>query len=121
MPRQNALLRLHAKLLARKADLRDMLEEERANLHDFKAADSTGDSADAAFEASSRDMSSRLTELDSRELSEIEGALARLQEGTYGVCGGDGENCQRKISVPRLNALPYATLCINCERALEKQ
>lgn len=120
MPRQNALLRLHATLLARKADLREMLEEERANLRDFKAADSTGDSADAAFEASSRDMSSRLTEVDSRELAQIEWALGRLQEGTYGVCEGAGENCQKKIPVTRLNALPYATLCINCERELEK-
>lgn len=119
MPRQNALLRLHARLLARKADLRGMLEEERANLHDFKASDSTGDSADAAFDASSQEMSSRLTELDSRELAQIERALGRLQEGTYGICESAGENCQKRIPVTRLNALPYATLCINCERELE--
>jgi DnaK suppressor protein len=57
-----------------------------------------------------------LAELDSRELSQIERALARLKQGTYGVC----EGCQNKIPVGRLNALPYTTLCIKCQRERER-
>jgi DnaK suppressor protein len=116
MQKRNALLRLHKTLLARWRDLHEKLADELANLCDFNAADYTGDSADVAFETSSDEMSSQLAELDAFELSQIEQALARLKQGTYGIC----ENCERKITLTRLNALPYATLCINCERQMEK-
>jgi DnaK suppressor protein len=54
--------------------------------------------------------------LDSRELGQIERALHRLKQGTYGLC----ESCHGKIPVGRLNALPYTTLCIECQREMEK-
>jgi DnaK suppressor protein len=38
-----------------------------------------------------------------------------MKQGTYGVC----EICQCKIPVARLNALPYSTTCINCQREME--
>jgi DnaK suppressor protein len=120
MPRQDALLRLHETLRARSADLRHQLAGELACLRDFKTADSTSDSADVAFQTSSDEMSSQLAELDARELSQIEGALARLAQGTYGVCEGASEDCQKRIPVARLNALPYTTWCIHCEREMEK-
>jgi DnaK suppressor protein len=120
MARGDALLRLHETLLARRADLRKLLADELANLRDFRAADSTTDSVDVAFETSSDEMAALLAELDARDLSQIEGALARVRRGTYGVCEGDGENCQKRIPVARLNALPYTAFCINCEREREK-
>lgn len=116
MARQTALLRLRRTLRARRADLYETLAGEVKNLRDLEAADATGDSADAAFEAESDEVSSQLAELDSRELSQIDRALVRLKQGKYGTC----ENCERKITLTRLNALPYATLCITCERQLEK-
>jgi DnaK suppressor protein len=114
MAREDALLRLHKSLLARRDHLRKKLTEELANLRDM-AADSTGDSADAAFEAGSDEMSSQLAEFDARELTQIERALVRLKQGTYGLC----EACQKKIPVGRLNALPYTTYCIECQREME--
>jgi DnaK suppressor protein len=116
MARRDALLRLHKSLLARRAQIRKKLSEELHNLRNFKGSDSTGDSADVAFESGSDEMTSQLAELDSRELRQIERALARLKQGTYGVC----EACQGKIPVGRLNALPYTTLCIDCQREMEK-
>lgn len=116
MTRQNSLLRLRKALWARKVDLCKALADEMKNLHDLRAADATGDSADAAFEADSDEVSSQLAQMDSRELSQIERALSSLKRGKYGTC----ENCKRKIALTRLNALPYATLCINCEREIEK-
>jgi RNA polymerase-binding transcription factor DksA len=77
MTRQNALLRLHQDLLARRDGVGRKLASHHSNLRDFRTADSTGDSADLAFEAGSDEMSSRLVELDDRELSKIERALAR--------------------------------------------
>src|SRR5215475_9322440 len=115
MARQDALLRLNKSLLARRDHLRKKLSEELANLREM-SADSTGDSADAAFDAGSDEMSSQLAEFDARELGQIERALQRLKQGTYGLC----EVCQSKIPVSRLNALPYTTFCIECQRDLEK-
>jgi DnaK suppressor protein len=116
MARQDALLRLHKSLLVRRAELHKKLTEDLDNLRNLKHSDSIGDTADVAFESGSEEMASQLAELDSRELSQIERALARLKQGTYGLC----EACQRKIPVGRLNALPYTTLCIDCQREMEK-
>jgi DnaK suppressor protein len=120
MAKQDTLLRLHKTLKARRANLRNLLAEELAQLRDYKPANSPGDSADEAFGAGSDEMSSRLAELDARELSQIERALARLKQGTYRICEGGGANCQKKIPMARLNALPYSTYCINCQREIDQ-
>jgi len=116
MARRDALLRLHKSLLARRADLNKKLAEDLNNLRNYTNTDSPGDSADAAFESGSDEMASQLAEIEARELSQIERALARLKQGTYGNC----EVCQGKIPVGRLNALPYTTMCIDCQRDMEK-
>jgi RNA polymerase-binding transcription factor len=120
MQKRDVLLRRHKTLLARWTDLHERLADEMANLHDFTASDYTGDSADVAFDTNSDELASRLADLDARELNQIERALACLKQGTYGLCEGGSENCQKRIPVSRLNALPYTTLCINCEREMEK-
>lgn len=120
MPRREALLRLHRSLLASRTDLREKLAGDLAGLRDFKTADSAGDAADWAFEAGGDEMSSRLAELDDRELTQIERAPARWQQGTYGLCEGDSCSCQKKIPVARLKALPHTPFCINCEREMEQ-
>ena len=116
MARQEALLRLHKLLITRRSDLRRKLAGELADMRTFKASDSTGDSADVAFESGSDEMSSQLAEFDARELGQIERALARLKQGSYGLC----ESCVERIPVARLNALPYTTLCIGCQREMER-
>jgi DnaK suppressor protein len=114
MARPDALLRLHESLLVRRAALRHAVAGELENLRRFRT-DQTGDSADAAFDSGSEEISTQLAELEARELNQIERALTRLKQGTYGVC----EVCQGKIPVARLNALPYSTTCINCQRERE--
>src|SRR5262245_10595896 len=116
MARRDALLRLHKSLLARRADLRKKLAGELADMRNFKSIDSTGDPADAAFESGSDEMASQLAELDARELAQIDRALVQLKQGTYGIC----EGCGGKIPVSRLNALPYTTFCIDCQREMER-
>src|SRR5205823_15035609 len=80
-----------------------------------KGSAGSGDSADAAFDTGSEEIASQLLELEGKELLQIERALKRLRQGTYGVC----EACSAKIPVVRLNALPYSTLCIKCQREAE--
>jgi len=50
-----------------------------------------------------------------RLLEQVEDALRRLDAGTYGIC----EECGEEISPARLEALPYATLCIKCQQRRE--
>ena len=112
MARRDALLRLHKSLLARRAALRSALAGELADLQRQRMAQ-TGDSADAGFDACSEEIAAQLAEIESRELTQIDHALRRLQQGTYGTC----ETCQKKIPIARLNALPYTTVCTRCQRA----
>ncbi len=114
MARRDALLRLHKSLLARRDELRKRLGGELEGLGEYRHHDG-GDSADHAFDAGSEEVSSQLAELESRELSKIERALERLRQGTYGLC----EGCQKKIPVARLNALPFSTTCVECQREME--
>jgi DnaK suppressor protein len=116
MARRDALLRLHKSLLSRRSDIRKKLADELDGLRNLKGSVTGGDPADAAFESGSEEMASQLAELDARELHQIERALLRLKQGTYGNC----ESCGCKIPIGRLNALPYTTLCIACQREMEK-
>ena len=45
------------------------------------------------------------------QLAEVERALAKFEEGTYGSC----DNCGKPIDPARLEALPQASLCLNCK------
>jgi DnaK suppressor protein len=117
MARQDALLRLHKTLMARRAELRKRLGMELEDLAHVKHSSASGDAADAAFDASGEELASTLAELESKELAQIERALRRLKSGTYGKC----EACAARIPVARLNALPFSTLCIKCQREMEAE
>jgi len=115
MARNEALIRLHKTLLGRRIELRKRLGIELADLSSGKSSQG-GDAADAAFDASGEEMASQLAELEAKELAQVERALKRLKQGTYGQC----EACSSKILIARLNALPYSTLCIKCQREMER-
>jgi DnaK suppressor protein len=115
MARRDALLRLHKTLTGRRNELRKRLGTELADLGGHKGSSPSGDAADAAFGASGEELSSQLAELEAKELNQIERALVRLKQGTYGLC----EVCSTKIPVARMNVLPYSTLCIKCQRQAE--
>lgn len=53
----------------------------------------------------------------SRELERVEEALRKVKEGTYGICA----DCGGEITLPRLKAVPYATLCVRCQNKLESE
>ena len=73
--------------------------------------------ADTATETYDRELDYTLEENSGHVLGEIEAALKRIEEGTYGTC----TNCDRPIAVERLEALPWATLCIDCQRDRERR
>ena len=111
---------------------RGLLEGERDRLqhavqtvhHDGSLLEETGDLAigsgdhlaDSASETFMRELDEGLEENAEHLLSEIESALERIDDGTYGQCSA----CGRPIGSERLEAVPYATLCIEDKRALER-
>jgi DnaK suppressor protein len=115
MARKDALLNLRAILIRRRDALRSALAGDLSLLKELRS-ESPGDVVDAAYDTAQDEISSQLAEVESRELASIENALERMKAGVYGLC----EVCNGKIPMARLNALPYATMCISCQRDLEQ-
>lgn len=72
--------------------------------------------AESASITLGREIDYTLEENASHVLSEIEAALGRLDGGTFGIC----QRCGNPIAEERLEALPWATLCIDCKRKEER-
>jgi DnaK suppressor protein len=105
--------------------IRQELVEERATLleqvHDLDAEadvknwreggfdDDPADAGSASFE---RETAQSLSNHARNLLSQIDDAMRRMDAGTYGTC----ERCGEPIETARLEALPYATLCMACKR-----
>jgi DnaK suppressor protein len=63
-----------------------------------------------AIESYTKDLTAATLNRERQTLREIEAALARLQAGNYGIC----DSCSVLIPKARLEALPWARLCVNC-------
>ncbi len=116
MSRKDAILNMHQILIKRRDALRKALAGDLSLLKELRSQ-SSGDVVDAALDSVQDEISSQLAEVESRELSRIEYALERMREGQFGAC----EGCGMSIPMARLNALPYATYCIRCQREAERQ
>jgi DnaK suppressor protein len=75
-----------------------------------------GDPEDAAVADVLIDLNLAEVERDADELKSIQDALARLKRGEYGVC----QRCGEEIAPARLEALPHATLCVECQSRIER-
>jgi DnaK suppressor protein len=114
MTRKDSINKMRDLLLTRRNALRKALAGDLSLLKQLREQ-SGGDVVDAALDAAQDEISSQLAEVESRELANIEHALVRIKNGNYGEC----EICGNRIPLARLNALPYATSCIECQRAAE--
>jgi RNA polymerase-binding protein DksA len=72
----------------------------------------TEDIGETASITLGREIDYTLGENSQTVLAEIDRALARVDDGTYGTC----TNCGKEIAVARLEAQPWASLCIDCAR-----
>jgi DnaK suppressor protein len=116
MSRKDAILSMRQVLVTRRDALRKALAGDLSMLKELRAQ-ASGDVVDAALDSVQDEINSQLAEVESRELSKIEYALDRMRGGQYGIC----EGCGCSIPMARLNALPYATYCIKCQREAERQ
>jgi len=72
--------------------------------------------AETATATLDREIDYTLEENSAHVLEEIDAALGRIDAGTYGTC----TNCGEEIPQARLEAYPWASLCIDCKRKLER-
>jgi DnaK suppressor protein len=96
-----------------------LLESARKTMEEESNFD-TDDLPDEIDQASSEYAQSMVFRLRDREkflLKKIDRALARIEDGTFGVC----ERCEEPISLKRLEARPVTTLCIRCKEEQEKK
>ncbi len=70
--------------------------------------------ADAAAVTAERTEVLGLVETLKRHLDKVDGALERIEDGSYGTC----ESCGTRISPERMEARPISSLCVNCKSAL---
>ena len=115
MGRSAELKKLREVLLHRREAIRRALDGDLSMLRELREQ-TKGDILDAALDSAQDELSSQLAEVESRELAQIEHALERMINGTYGVC----EVTEQPIPLARLQALPYATTCIEAQREMEK-
>jgi len=114
MKRQDTIRKMRATLLQRRASIRRSLDLTYGQLQPTNDRD-VGDAVDMALDAEHHELSSHLAEVESAELQQIGVALDRMASGDYGFC----VDCGRSIPLARLQAVPYATHCIQCQRDCE--
>lgn len=72
--------------------------------------------ADVGTDNFEQEFTLSLLQSEEETLGQIEGALERIEDGTYGAC----VDCDAKIAKARLNALPYTPVCIKCANKSER-
>lgn len=75
------------------------------------------DLADKAESSYTKEFLLNLSDTERRQLLQIDEAIRTLDKGNYGLC----QNCGQAISKKRLEALPWATHCIDCQQKLERE
>ena len=113
------LAELRSNLLARQRMLAVEVKEKRdqaATDGNEDAMGSVGDAGDESVMRMATDLDLQEAGRDVQELNDIEAALRRMDEGSYGSC----EECGQAIGFPRLKAQPIATRCIIDQEKYEK-
>ncbi len=106
--------------------LRTRLLEQRREMYDLynqdiragqeSADDGTEDIVDRANNHYNRELMFSLSDSERQRLLQIEEAIRRLDDGVYGRCG----NCGGPINPLRLEAVPWARFCIDCQELVER-
>ncbi len=102
-------------LLKMKASIMEALEKKKLSPDEEKNMEI--EELDAMAEERNREYEYLLTSMDIKKLREIDEALTKIDNGTYGFC----EDCGEPIPIARLKALPFAKLCIDCASNLEQE
>jgi DnaK suppressor protein len=108
---------LRRALEARRATIVASIGDRKHEERDVSVSREVGDEMDEATFEGNSSMTSKLLERDVRLLAEIDRALAKIQEGTYGACEGTGE----PIGYARLRLQPWARYSVSYQEELERE
>ncbi len=86
------------------------------NAEEETTEESTQDIADKAVSSYTREFLYSLSDSDRTTLLQIDAALARIEDGTYGLCS----NCSTQMAEKRLMAVPWTPYCLDCQELSEK-
>jgi RNA polymerase-binding protein DksA len=114
------LAELRAELEEAAKELRGEIDAAEVAWHDLQrdSGDGAGDDqADAGTKTFEREHELSLANNSRDLLAQVDRALSRLDNGTYGVC----ENCGQPVGKARLQAFPRATLCVTCKQREERR
>jgi len=75
------------------------------------------DPLDQIRSSTDRDMAVETLNQQARLIHEVQSALDRIEEGSFGCC----ESCEEPIAARRLDALPWARMCVTCQSAVEAE
>jgi len=112
---ERAREKIKARLLARRREILDHMNSV-SPWSSKEMPPEPGDLGDCGNASIGIDTALGILESETSELREVDAALERIEEGTYGIC----EVCGRRISKARLRAKPYATHCLACQVILDK-
>jgi DnaK suppressor protein len=112
----NKLLAFKKKLLKQRNELLSEAEHTLNNKISTEK-ESFPDPTDQAVAELDNNFLLKLRGREQKLLKKIDEAIARIEEGTYGVC----ESCGEQISVKRLEARPVTTFCIECKTRQEEE
>ena len=102
---------------------RSIFEAKQAELEQFVrnregiAIEKSPDALDEVQHASERELAIRNLDRESNLLRNVRAALRRIDEGSFGVC----LHCEEDINPKRLNAVPWAAFCIQCQEIADRQ
>ena len=109
------LERFRSLLLEKREDLLDRVRAARTSEHG-ESKEGAPDLGDRALETMSRDLLYQLSTGEREILRRIDAALERMGKDSYGTC----INCDRKVQLGRLQAVPWARHCIACQELMER-
>lgn len=104
--------RIRENLLAERDGLFAKLNDNDLSVDDTE----TPDPVDLAVRNYSKNVMLAVSENESRQLQMVDEALQRIEDDEYGVC----QNCGNQIQPKRLEAIPWARYCLNCQELVER-
>ncbi len=113
---QEELEKFQTKLLERKVQIEKNLAGTALELDGMRDLE-LNDEGDYAAASAETVVDSAILVQQRKELNEIELALDKIKEGTFGIC----EMCEEPISTPRLEVKNFARFCITCREINEKE
>jgi DnaK suppressor protein len=110
------ITRLKALLLEKREEIIGEVQHIHASSQEM-GQDGIQDMADEASNLYTKQILMSLSENQRKALREVDEALDRMEEGTYGTC----DSCGNPVGLKRLHIKPFAKYCVQCQDIIEKQ